>query len=70
MRKVRPSKCRRLQVPVKDYVLAVLPGMRGRKHSEVAQLTPAQSTPPHAANHPIRLEAKNTASDIDLVDYH
>jgi transposase len=35
------ESCRRLQVPVKDYLLAVLPGMSRRKHSEVAQLTPA-----------------------------
>jgi transposase len=35
------ESCRRLQVPVKNYLLAVLPGMSGRKHSEVAQLTPA-----------------------------
>jgi transposase-like protein len=36
------ESCRRLQVPVKDYLLAVLPGMSGRKHSEVAHLTPAR----------------------------
>ena len=36
------ESCRRLQVPVKDYLLAVLPGMGGRKHSAVAQLTPAR----------------------------
>jgi transposase len=36
------ESCRRLQVPVKDYLLAVLPGMSQRKHSEVAQFTPAR----------------------------
>jgi len=36
------ESCRRLQIPVKDYLLAVLPGMSQRKHSEVAQLTPAR----------------------------
>jgi transposase len=36
------ESCRRLQVPVKDYLLAVLPGMSGRKHSAVAPLTPAR----------------------------
>jgi len=35
------ESCRRLQVPVKDYLLAVLPGMSTRKRSELAQLTPA-----------------------------
>jgi transposase len=35
------ESCRRLRVPVKEYLLAVLPSMSGRKHSEVAQLTPA-----------------------------
>jgi len=36
------ESCRRLSLPVKDYLLAVLPGMNHRKHSEVAQLTPAR----------------------------
>jgi len=36
------ESCRRLGVPVKDYLLAVMPGMSGRKLSEVAQLTPAR----------------------------
>jgi hypothetical protein len=36
------ESCRRLGLPVKDYLLAVLPGMSRRKHSEVAQLTPAR----------------------------
>ena len=36
------ESCRRLQVPVKDYLLTVLPGMSGRKHSEVAPFTPAR----------------------------
>jgi transposase len=36
------ESCRRLRVPVKDYLLAVLPGMSRRKHSAVAQLTPAR----------------------------
>jgi transposase len=36
------ESCRRLQVPVKDYLLAVLPGMSQRRHSEVAPLTPAR----------------------------
>lgn len=36
------ESCRRLQVPVKDYLLAVRPGMSDRKRPEVAQLTPAR----------------------------
>jgi transposase len=36
------ESCRRLNVPVKDYLLAVLPGMSGRKRSEAALLTPAR----------------------------
>jgi transposase len=36
------ESCRRLGVPVKDYLLAVLPGLDHREHSEVAQLTPAR----------------------------
>lgn len=35
------ESCRRLQVPVKDYIQAVLPGMSARTRSEVVQLTPA-----------------------------
>jgi transposase len=35
------ESCRRLGVPVKDYLLSVLPGMNQRKLSEVARLTPA-----------------------------
>ena len=36
------ESCRRLGIPVKDYLLAVLPGMNQRKLSEVAPLTPAR----------------------------
>jgi transposase len=36
------ESCRRLGVPVKDYLLDVLPGMNSRTKSEVAQLTPAR----------------------------
>jgi hypothetical protein len=36
------ESCRRLGLPVKDYLLAMLPGMSRRKHSEAAQLTPAR----------------------------
>jgi transposase len=36
------ESCRRLHVPVKEYLLAVLPGMARRKLSEVALLTPAR----------------------------
>jgi hypothetical protein len=36
------DSCRRLDVPVKDYLLAVLPGMARRKVSDVAALTPAR----------------------------
>lgn len=34
--------CRRLGVPAKDYLQAVLPGLSRRKLSEVAELTPAR----------------------------
>jgi transposase len=36
------ESCRRLGVPVKDYLQAMLPGMARRKLSEVALLTPAR----------------------------
>jgi transposase len=36
------ESCRRLGVPVKDYLLAVLPGMARRKLPELAPLTPAR----------------------------
>jgi transposase len=36
------ESCRRLSVPLKDYLLAVLPGMSARKLSAVAELTPAR----------------------------
>ena len=36
------ESCRRLGVPVKEYLLAVLPGMAQRKLSEVVSLTPAR----------------------------
>ena len=36
------ESCRRLELAVKDYLLAVLPGLDRRKHSEIAQLTPAR----------------------------
>jgi transposase len=36
------ESCRRLGLPVKDYLLAVLPGMARRNLSDVAQLTPTR----------------------------
>ena len=36
------ESCRTLRVPVKDYLMAILPGMQQRKLSEVANLTPAR----------------------------
>src|SRR5271168_2443731 len=36
------ESCRRIGVPVKEYLLDVLPGMNQRQLSEVAQLTPAR----------------------------
>jgi transposase len=36
------ESCRRLDVPVKDYLLAILPGMARRNLSQVAELTPAR----------------------------
>jgi len=36
------ESCRRLGLPVKDYLLAVLPGLARRHLSEVTQLTPAR----------------------------
>jgi len=36
------ESCRRLRIPVREYLLAVLPGMARRKVSEVAALTPAR----------------------------
>jgi transposase len=36
------ESCRRLDLPVKDYLLAVLPGMARRNLSDVTHLTPAR----------------------------
>ena len=36
------ESCRRIGVPLKDYLLDVLPGLDGRKLSEIAQLTPGR----------------------------
>jgi len=36
------ESCRRLDIPVKDYLLAVLPGMARRTLSQLAPLTPAR----------------------------
>ena len=36
------ESCRRLDIPVKDYLLIVLPGLSRRTISEVASLTPAR----------------------------
>ncbi|MCZ2078559.1 MAG: IS66 family transposase [Bryobacterales bacterium] len=35
------ESCRRLRVPVREYLLDVLPGLHGRKLSDLARLTPA-----------------------------
>lgn len=35
------ESCRRMGIPVRQYLLSVLPGMGNRKVSEVADLTPA-----------------------------
>jgi hypothetical protein len=35
------ESCRRLRVPVREYLLDVLPGLDARKLSEIARLTPA-----------------------------
>jgi len=34
------ESCRRLSVPLKDYLLDILPGLNRRKLSEIARLTP------------------------------
>jgi len=36
------ESCRRLELPVKEYLLAVLPGMNQRTISEASPLTPAR----------------------------
>jgi hypothetical protein len=36
------ESCRRLKTPLKEYLLAVLPGLDQRKIAEVAQLTPGR----------------------------
>ena len=36
------ESCRRLGIPVKDYLADILPGMNRRTLSEVATLTPAR----------------------------
>ena len=35
------ESCRRLRLPVRDYLLNILPGLDSRKLSEIARLTPA-----------------------------
>jgi transposase len=35
------ESCRRLRVPVREYLLDILPGLEDRKLSAVAKLTPA-----------------------------
>jgi transposase len=45
------ESCRRLGIPVKEYLLAVLPGMSQKKHSELAQLTPARWMGSHGGSH-------------------
>ena len=35
------ESCRRLDIPVKDYLLTILPGLSRRKLSEISQLTRA-----------------------------
>jgi hypothetical protein len=35
------ESCRRLRAPVRDYLIDVLPGLDGRKLSDIARLTPA-----------------------------
>ena len=42
------ESCRRLRVPLKEYLLDILPGMDGRKISEIAQLTPIRWSAAHA----------------------
>jgi len=36
------ESCRRLRIPVREYLSAVLPGLGDRKVSEIARLTPAR----------------------------
>ena len=38
------ESCRRLGIPVKDYLSDILPGLRNRPASQAAQLTPARWT--------------------------
>jgi transposase len=45
------ESCRRIGIPVKEYLLAVLPGMSQRKYSELAQLTPARWMGSHGGSH-------------------
>jgi hypothetical protein len=40
------ESCRRLHVPVREYLLNILPGLDGRKLSEVARFTPANWSAP------------------------
>ena len=36
------ESCRRLDVPLKEYLLSILPGIDRRKLSEITQLTPSR----------------------------
>ena len=40
------ESCRRLRIPVKDYLSDILPGLRNRPASQAAQLTPARWAAP------------------------
>jgi transposase len=44
------ESCRRLDVPVRDYLMAVLPGMNRRKLTDVAELTPARWSASHSGS--------------------
>ena len=36
------ESCRRLKIPVKEYLIQILPGLADRKLREVGNLTPAK----------------------------
>jgi transposase len=38
------ESCRRLRVPLKEYLLDILPGLDRRKVTEIAQFTPSRWT--------------------------
>jgi transposase len=49
------ESCRRLKIPVREYLAAILPGLANRPVQQVSQLTPAA----WAASHRFEMKTEN-----------